>query len=100
MILVLVICVHLIAGDDYTGSGPFYITFPAGDVNVVFIISISNDDIVEDTETFTLSINPSSLPSDVTVDDPSQATVTIIDDDSEYKTLVAIFVEFAVMTCL
>ena len=100
MISVIVICVRLTAGDDYTGSGPFYITFPAGDDHVMFIISITNDDVVEDTETFTLSINPSSLPSGVTVDDPSQATVTIIDDDSEYKALVAIFVEFAVITCL
>ena len=82
------ICVHLTAGDDYTGSGPFYITFPAGHDNVTFMILITNDDVVENTETFTLSINPSSLPSGVTIGDPSQATVTIIDDDSKYSEYV------------
>ena len=77
--------VHLIAEDDFTGSGPFYVTFPAEENQVKFDISITNDDVVENNESFTLSINPSSLPLGVTVGDPSQTTVTIIDDDSEYK---------------
>ena len=85
MVIILVMGVHLIAEDDFTGSGPFYVTFPARDKQVIFVISITNDDIVENTESFTLSINPSSLPQGVTVSDPSQTTVTIIDDDSEYK---------------
>ena len=43
-------------------------------------ISIINDTILESNETFTLTIDP---PSDVTSVDPSEATVTIVDDDSE-----------------
>ena len=85
MVINLVMDVRLIAGDDFTGSGPFYVTFPAGENQVKFVISITNDDVVENNESFTLSINPSSLPLGVTVGDPSQTTVTIIDDDSEYQ---------------
>lgn len=47
-------------------------------------IPIFNDEFIEENETFNLTINPSSLSSGVTIGDPSQATVTILDDDSEY----------------
>ena len=47
---------------------------------VSFNISITNDYTVEGNENFTLSIVPSSLR----VGDPSQAVVTIIEDDSKW----------------
>ena len=65
---------------DY-GSGPYTVTFPAGMTSVPFNVSINNDDIFEGNEDFTLTIDPSSLPGDVNVGNPSQATVTIVDDD-------------------
>ena len=37
--------------------------------------------ILEGNENFMLTINPSLLPTGVTVGNPGQATVTIVDDD-------------------
>ena len=64
---------------DYT-SGPYSVTFPAGVTSVPFNIPINDDNILEDNENFTLTIN-SSLPTGVMVDNLSQATVTIVDND-------------------
>ena len=65
---------------DY-GSGPYTVTFPAGETSVPFNVSINNDIICEDNENFILTIDPSSLPTGGTVGNPGQATVTIVDDD-------------------
>ena len=56
----------LTGGDDYD-SGPFSAIFPAGKTVATFNVSIIDDDIVEGTETFELSINPFSLPSRASV---------------------------------
>ena len=55
--------------------------FPADTTTASLSISITNDNIVEMNETFSLTINPSS---DVMVVDPDEAVVTIVDDDSEW----------------
>ena len=47
--------------------------------NVSFIIIINNDNILEDDEEFNLTI----LPNSITTDNPSGATVIIINDDSK-----------------
>ena len=65
---------------DY-GSGPYTVTFPAGVTSVPFNVSITDDIIYEGNEDFILTIDPSSLPTDVSVGSPGQATVTIVDDD-------------------
>ena len=65
---------------DY-GSGPYTVTFPAGVTSVPFNVSIIDDMIFEGNENFILTIDRSSLPNDVTVGSPDQATVTIVDDD-------------------
>jgi len=44
---------------------------------------INDDNIVEASETFSLVIQRNSLPSRVTRNNPGQATVTILDDDSK-----------------
>ena len=54
--------------------------FPATVTKASLNISISNDNIVEMNETFSLTINSSN---DVMVTDPDDAVVTIVDDDSE-----------------
>ena len=64
---------------DYT-SGPYSVTFPAGVMSVPFSISINDDNIFEDNENFTLTIN-SSLPTGVKVGNAGQATMTIVDND-------------------
>ena len=64
---------------DYT-SGPYSVTFPAGVTSVLFNISINDDNIFEENENFTLTIN-SSLSTVVMVGDPGEATVTIVDND-------------------
>ena len=46
-----------------------------------FTVTIINDKILESNERFKLSINIDSLPNRVTVDNPSEVTVTIVDND-------------------
>ena len=64
---------------DYT-SRSYSVTFPAGVMSVPFNITINDDNIFEENENFTLTIN-SSLPTGVMVGNPGQATVTIVDND-------------------
>ena len=44
-----------------------------------------DDDVVEVDETFDILIDPSSLPEDISLGDPCEATVTIKDDDCEWS---------------
>jgi len=57
------------------------VTFPAGDTEVSFSVTIIDDRILESNETFQLSINSEKLPDNVTINDPSSITITIVDDD-------------------
>ena len=63
---------------DYT-SGPYSVTFPAGVMSIAFNISINDNNIFEENENFTLTID-SSLPTGVMVGNPGQATMTIVDN--------------------
>ena len=65
---------------DYT-SGLYTVTFPAGQTTTTLNIPINDDDILEIDENFMLTINQTSLPTDVTHGNPGQATVTIVDND-------------------
>ena len=65
-------------GFDYI-SGPYTVKIPANVKMVSFSILITNDNKKENNETFRLVIDPYSLPDDVIVGTPSQATVTIVD---------------------
>ena len=65
-------------GNDYS-SGPYSIMFPAGMTTAYFIVSIINDNLIEGNETFTLTLNPLLVPSDVIGGHPAEATVTIVD---------------------
>ena len=65
----------------------YTVTFSAGVNSSQLNILINDDNILEDDETFNLTINQSSLPDLVAVVDRSQATVTIVDDDGEGITL-------------
>ena len=55
--------------------------------SVPFDIPINDDGIYEGNKDFMLTIDPSSLPTCVTVGSPDQATVTIVDDDRKFTLL-------------
>ena len=85
LILTTVLLMFKFTGDgvDYS-SGPYSITFTAGDVRRTFSILIRNEREKENNENFTLTIDLNSLqPCEVTVGSPSQSTVNIEDDDCE-----------------
>ena len=59
--------------------------FTAGISSASFSIPIIDDQVLENDESFTLHMAP--LPVNVIVGDFSQATVTILNDDSKYHML-------------
>jgi len=67
---------------DYT-SGPYPVLFPAGETSVTFDVPITDDSLLEGNENFMLTIDQPSLPTGVTRGDPSEATVTIVDNDGK-----------------
>ena len=70
-------------GDDYVFE-TFNITIPAGDTSASFNISISDDDIFETNESFSVTIDSSSLPHRLLVQsEECMVMVTIFDDDGE-----------------
>ena len=78
----LLLCLIFIEEDDYT-PGPYNVTFIAGMISVQVFIPIIDDNTLEMDESFTLTIDASSLPSSVTVGDPDQARVTIVEDSGK-----------------
>ena len=52
--------------------------------SVPFNISITDDMILEHNESFMLTIDP-SLPTDVSVGNPDQITINIMDNDRKYR---------------
>ena len=77
-------------GIDYD-SGPYHVMVPANALSVVLNIPISSDDILEGNEKFNLTINTTSMPSRVVIGNPDQATVTIVDDDGKYRSIVVTY---------
>ena len=70
---------NLIGGGVDYNSGPYNVTFPAGVTSVSFIITINNDNILEDDEEFNLTI----FPNNIITDSISRATVIIVNDDGK-----------------
>ena len=56
---------YMITGDDDYKPGTFNITIPAGEIQVPFNISIIDNNALEANESFSLTIDSSSLPSRV-----------------------------------
>ena len=67
---------------DYT-SGPHTVRISTGLTNATFNISINDDIVVERDENFMLTINETSLPTNVTHGTPGEAIVTIANDDGK-----------------
>ena len=80
MLIVVTVCNNATGSVDYD-SGPYNVTFPAGDISIAFDININDDYVLEQNEDFTLII--SSLPGNVSRGNVSQATVAIEDDDGK-----------------
>ena len=79
----VIYCINnFVGGDDYS-SGPYTVIFPAGYTSVKFNVSINDDNILDDRESFNLTIIPSSLPVSINVITPAQVTVTIVDDEGK-----------------
>ena len=84
----------LVGNTDYM-SGPYDFTFTAGVTSVLFNISLIDDNIIEDNETFYLAIEKASLPDKVTVEDTSShSTVNIESDDCK------LLLHFATQLCV
>ena len=71
---------NVTGGVDYD-SGPYTITFFAGQSTTLFEISINDDNIFEASETFSITIDQSSLPNRVILASSTPLTTTILDDD-------------------
>ena len=70
-------------GEDYS-SGPYTVTIPAGMTNASFMITIYDDIIFENDESFKFAINKTSLPIEVTaIDSIATVTVNIVDNDGK-----------------
>ena len=80
---------------DYD-SGPYNITFPAGTKSVPFMISINDDDILEDNENFLLTVDLFSLPDRIIARDPFQTTVTIVDKDGKLTVMAEVTCRYCV----
>jgi len=75
-------CVY--TGDDVDyGSGPYTVTIPAGETSIQFDVVITDDNIVEGSEEFSLAIQSKSFPATVTRTNPGQMMITILDNDSK-----------------
>ena len=64
--------------------GPYSITITAGSVHMEFDIPIYDNNLCEPNKTIPLFIGTSSLPDRVSIGNPGEAKVTIIDDDCEF----------------
>ena len=76
-------------GMDYS-SGPYPVTFPAGETVAYFNISIRDDHVLEGNEKFNVTINATSLPTQVIVSDPNQATVTVVDNEGKHNIILLV----------
>ena len=74
-------------GVDYD-SGPYDVTFSAGETSASLLLPIIDDNILEGVEDFTVTIDDSSLPQSVNRVDPFSANVIVTDDDREWPQTV------------
>ena len=79
----LLICKITRGGVDYN-SGPYTVTFSAGQIGIPFDVSIIDDKMLEGNEIFNLAIDALLLPNRVIVASPHETTVTIVDNDGKY----------------
>ena len=76
-------CLETGGTSDYQ-SGIYTVMFPANATLQVVDIPICDDSVLEENETFGLTIFSNSHPDNVTNGSPDHVSVTIIDNDGEY----------------
>src|ERR1043166_1870383 len=67
-----------VAGSDYTSTSGT-LTFAPGETSKSFTVSVTDDSLDEDDETFTANL---SNPTNATLGSPSTETITILDNDA------------------
>ena len=72
------------SGTDFT-AGPYSVTVPAGSTTASVMIATVDDSVLEQDETFTVSIAEDSLPTGVTAGSVKRARVTIVDDEYTFS---------------
>ena len=75
-----------LGNDDYD-FGPYTVNFTTGNTNASFHITINDDSLLESTKTFHLFVDSSTLPNNILISDPGQASVILLDDDSKYDNI-------------
>ena len=73
--------INIVTGNMDYQRGPFSLTFTASVNSIPVIVRLIDDNIFEGNENFTLTIDPSSLPNNVMVTQPSEVVVGISDDN-------------------
>ena len=76
------VTLYTLGNNDYD-SGPYTVYFIARKTDASFNITIKDNDELENIEIFYISINSSTLPHNINIFSPSQATVNISDDDGK-----------------
>ena len=72
---------HAVGGSDFTADPTTMLTFYSGNTNRTVSVMAEDDSVIENNETFTLSLTSNDDAVDMT---PQSATVTIIDQTSKY----------------
>ena len=60
------------------------VRFSAGETRVSFDVNIIDDDLMENSETFRITIYDLSVPYGITLGSITSAEVTIVDNDSKF----------------
>ena len=71
---------HLTGGDDYD-TGPYAVSFSAGQQYATLMVSTVEDNITELSECFKLVINSTDQPDLVEIGSPNTSFITIEDND-------------------
>ena len=80
----LTLSLSLSGGDDFTAVQGRQLVFNASSSSITVPITIINDNLVENNETFTASLSLAGTEDRVTLA-PDEATVTITDSDSKHS---------------
>ena len=76
-------CIIINSENDYT-KGSYNVTFPANVTVGVIDIPVCDDIVLEEDESFNISIISQSLVDNVTVGSVDQAMVIVVDDDRKF----------------
>ena len=73
---------HFIAGSDYE-TGPYAVSFSAGQLSAMFMVSTMDDEITEQLEDFRVHVVATTTgpPGTIEIGPPNAAVVTIVDNE-------------------